>query len=259
MDWHVALAGLLIGLIVGFSGIGGSSLMLPVLVILFGVAPLIAVGTDLAYSVPTKIVGALIHTRQRTIRWDLVGWLTAGGIPASLAGVWLLSLARTALGQTELNDELKDGLGVLMIVIAATIVVSEFIRRNGKTREALAPLAINPAFVVGVGAVVGLLVSLTSIGAGSLTMVVLCLILPNIRLQELVGSDVAFAAIIIPFAALGHFELRTIDFSLTASLLLGSLPGVVIGSRLCGLLPDKWVRPAVAGVMVIAGSRLLLL
>jgi uncharacterized protein len=256
MDWHVALAGLLVGIAVGFSGVGGSALMMPVLVLLLGVQPLIAVGTDLAYSVPTKLVGMIVHWRQQTVRWKLVLLLCISGIPGAVLGIAFLTYIKRIVSLDVLNADLKHGLGVLMFLVAVVILAGQFIQSQRNKGKDWIPLRPHAPYIVVVGFVVGLLVSLTSIGAGSITMAVLCLVLPRMRLQELVGSNVAFAAIIVPIAAAGHFALGSINFPMTWSLLVGSIPGVIIGSRLCAVLPDKWVRPATAGVLALAGSRM---
>ena len=256
MDWHVALGGLLVGIAVGFSGVGGSALMLPVLVLMLGVQPLVAVGTDLAYSVPTKIVGSFVHGRQGTIRWKLVLLLCVGGIPGALAGLFAIGFVRQLVSVDTLNLYLKHGLGVLLIGVAALIFLNQYIqnrRAHGKKWVPLRPVA--PLLVL-TGVVVGFLVSLTSLGAGSIALPAMCLILPRMRLQELVGSGVAFAAIIVPIAAAGHFALGNVNIAMTLNLLIGSIPGVIVGSRLCAILPDNWVRPTTAAIMVLAGSRM---
>jgi uncharacterized protein len=256
MDWHVALAGLLVGTAVGFSGVGGSALMMPVLVLMLGVSPLIAVGTDLAYSVPTKIVGMFVHGRQKTVRWKLVLLLCISGVPGAILGITFLAYVKRLVSLDVLNTDLKHGVGVLLFAVALLIVAGQYIKSQRDKGKDWVPLRPHAPYIIVVGFIVGVLVSLTSIGAGSITMTALCLILPRMRLQELVGSDVAFAAIIVPIAAAGHFALGSINFPMTWSLLVGSIPGVIIGSRLCAVLPDKWVRPATAGVMVLAGSRM---
>jgi len=256
MDWHIALAGLLVGTAVGFSGVGGSALMMPVLVLMLGVQPLIAVGTDLAYSVPTKLVGMLVHWRQQTIRWKLVLLLAIGGVPGALGGIFLLGFVKTLIPLDALNLQLKHGLGVLLFIVAALIVLGQYIQSRREKGKNWVPLRPKAPWILGTGLIVGFLVSLTSIGAGSITMTLMCLVLPRMRIQELVGSDVAFAAIIVPIAAAGHWALGSINWAMTASLLVGSIPGVIIGSRLCGVLPEKIVRPATAVVMAFTGSRM---
>lgn len=254
MDYHVALAGLVVGTFVGLSGVGGSSLMMPILVLFLGVSPLIAVGTDLAYSVPTKLLGAIVHRRQGTVNVKLVILLCIGGIPGALLGLASLSFVKAHISLDELNLLLKHVIGALLIGIAVAIVAIQLISRQRSATWV--PLRPRAPIIVALGALVGFLVSVTSIGAGSITLTALALVLPRLRLQQLVGSDVAFAAIIVPIAAAGHFSLGSVSIPLTLSLLLGSLPGVYIGSRLCALLPIQYLRPAMAGVLALAGARL---
>ena len=255
MDYHVALGGLVVGILVGLSGIGGGSLMMPILVLLFRVSPLIAVGTDLAYSVPTKILGAIVHGRQHTVNFKLVLLLCIGGVPGAIIGILSLSYLKAHISLEELNSVLRRIIGVLLIAIAMTIIGIQLLSRQRPADWV--PLRPHAPIVIVVAFFVGFLVSITSIGAGSITLTALVMILPRMRLQDLVGSDIAFAAIIVPIAALGHFSLVSVNVPMTLSLLVGSLPGVFIGSRLCATLPVKYLRPALAGVMALAGTRLL--
>lgn len=255
MDYHVALGGLIVGVLVGLSGVGGGSLMMPVLVLLFRVSPLVAVGTDLAYSVPTKILGAVVHGRQQTVNWKLVLLLCIGGVPGAIIGILSLAYLKAHISLEALNALLRHIIGGLLIVIALTIIGVQLFSKKPPLNWV--PLRPRAPVVVVAAAIVGFLVSITSIGAGSITLTALVMILPRMRLQDLVGSDIAFAAIIVPIAALGHFSLGSVNLPMTLSLLIGSLPGVFIGSRLCATLPVKYLRPALAGVMALAGTRLL--
>ncbi|HXW51395.1 MAG TPA: sulfite exporter TauE/SafE family protein [Candidatus Acidoferrales bacterium] len=255
MDFHVALGGLIVGILVGLSGVGGGSLMLPVLVLLFRVSPLVAVGTDLAYSVPTKIFGAFVHGRQNTINWKLVLLLCIGGVPGALVGLASLGYLKSHISLDQLNALIKHLVGILLIVIAIIILVAALI--NKERVAGWVPLRPRAPIICSVAGIVGFLVAVTSIGAGSITLTALALLLPRMRLQHLVGSDIAFAAIIVPIAALGHLGLGSINWAMTGALLVGSIPGVYIGSRLCALLPIRYLRPAIAGVLVLAGAKLL--
>jgi len=254
VDYHIALGGLIVGTLVGLSGVGGGSLMLPVLVLLFRVSPLVAVGTDLAYSVPTKILGAIVHRRQETMNAKLVFLLCVGGIPGSVLGIASLSYLKAHISIDQLNLMLRHAIGILLILIAVAIIGVQLFSKQRPSGQPLRPRAV---LVVIVAFIVGFLVSVTSIGAGSITLTALVLILPRMRLQDLVGSDIAFAAVIVPISAVGHLTLGSINFPMTLSLLVGSLPGVYLGSRLCAKLPVKILRPAIAGVMALAGTRLL--
>jgi len=270
MDLRLALIGLLVGLCVGISGVGGSSLMTPLLILFLGIKPIVAVGTDLMYSVPTKVLGAIVHRKQGTVDRKVVFFLSLGGIPATLLGLAVLALLRARLSQAALNVTTKQGVGVLLFLVAVAILLTPLLRRTRHRGEGAArnrgPITTMTTMtwtraaegrLIGLGALVGFLVSLTSIGSGSITVPALYLLMPHLDLRRLIGSDVAFAALLLPAAALGQLQMGNVDLALSANLLLGSLPGVYAGSKLCGLLPDAWLRPAIAGVLIFAGSRLV--
>ncbi len=282
MDARLALIGLVVGVLVGISGVGGSSLMTPLLILVLRVNPLVAVGTDLAYSVPTKLLGALIHWRQGTVDRRLVAALCLGGLPGALLGLGLLVGLRAWLGLAALNGAIKHGVGALLLLTALAIVLTPLLARRHRgthphpaprpAAAATSPASAGGAFpspaaagwtpatrrrAVALGAVVGVLVSLTSIGSGAVAVPALVLLLPRLGLRRVVGSDVAFAAGLIPLAAAGHAGLGSVDVGLAANLLLGSLPGVFVGSKLCAGLPESWLRPVVAGTMLWAGASLV--
>jgi uncharacterized protein len=259
VDLRLALIGLVVGFVVGLSGVGGSSLMTPLMILFLGVKPLVAVGTDLAYSVPTKLLGAYVHRGQGTVDRRVVLYLCLGGLPAAVLGLLALALLRAYLGLDRLNMALKHGMGLLLLLVAVAILLTPL---RSRRRHQLPDTGISwtwatkgRAFVV--GALVGFLVSLTSIGSGSITVPALYILLPRLGLRRLVGSDVAFAALLIPVATVGHLQMGNVNLLLSLNLLLGSLPGVFIGSKLCARLPDIWLRPALAGTLLFAGSRLV--
>ena len=257
MDPRVAVIGLIVGLLAGFSGVGGSSVMTPLMILFLGVKPLVAVGTDLVYSVPTKLLGACVHRRQGTVEWRVAYSLALGGVPAAVCGLVTLHLLRTHLELSALNAVLKHGIGLLLFLVAVALVLAPLLPR-GMVKPSSLPWtpALRRRLVV-LGALVGGLVSLTSIGSGSITVPLLYVLLPHLALRRLVGSDVAFAAVLIPVAALGHLAMGTVNLALSANLLVGSLPGVYLGSKLCARLPETWLRPALAGVLLFTGSRLV--
>lgn len=261
MFTELVLAGLVIGVFIGVSGVGGGSIMTPVLMLVLGVNPLVAVGTDLLYSVPTKIFGAFLHAKQRTMDWRVVRALLLGGVPGVIAGVIVLYILRHTVDIRVLNAFVKRGVGIALIISAVSLVYGALMYRKaavvptGDTADSLTNRR-TPALAAS-GAVVGFFVALTSIGSGAITMPLLLLIAPFIGLRRLVGSDIAFAAFLIPVAAFGHITLGDVNYGIAGSLLLGSLPGVFIGSRVCKNLPEIWLRPAVAMVLVVAGSRLI--
>jgi uncharacterized protein len=259
MNASMVVVGLIVGLCVGMTGVGGSSLTAPILLLVFGVSPAIAVGTDIIYSVPTKILGTFVHWRKKTIDLRAVALLSAGGLPGVLVGLLIFAAARGRYDTKSLDALIRHGVGIALLVAAAALVFSSIIRARSPEREKDEPVVWGgslQARMIAIGFVVGIAVSLTSIGAGSLTLPLLYLIGPRLGLRRFVGSDIAFAAIILPFAAVGHFSMGNISIPVATSLLAGSIPGVYVGSQLAGSMPERILRPVVAVVLVAAGSRL---
>ncbi len=261
MDARLALIGLLVGLVVGFSGIGGSSFMTPLLILIMRVNPIVAVGTDLVYSVPTKLVGAWVHMRQGTVSKRVVLLLCLGGIPGAILGVSALGVVRAHIDAAALNLLAKRAVGVVLLVAAAMMALTPLLQRR-KSGDLVVPEASDlPAMpkgrLIGLGALVGILVSWTSIGSGSITLPALSLLLPRLGVRLRVGSDIAFAALLIPVAAAAQVGMGNVNLLMSGNLLIGSIPGVFIGSKLCRYVPEGWLRPTLAGVLVLAASRLL--
>lgn len=265
MIWHtfqpgVALVGLVVGAFVGISGVGGGSLMTPLLILFLGVHPAIAIGTDLVYSVPTKIVGALTHRRAGTIDGRLVKTLSFGGVPGAALGAVAVGFLRGHVPLTAFNAALRHAVGIALLVAAAFLLVRLFM---GQSEERATGKLVEPwngkypARFIAVGAAVGFCVSVTSIGSGAMTLPLLFALLPALSLRRLVGSDVAFAAFLLPVAALGAFFIGNVNVPLALNLIVGSIPGVIAGSYLCRTLPERFLRPGVAAVLVFAGTRLM--
>jgi uncharacterized membrane protein YfcA len=256
---ELVAVGFVIGTFVGVSGVGGGSIMTPILMLLLGVNPLVAVGTDLLYSVPTKILGAFVHARQRTIDWRIVRALLYGGLPGAMLGLVLMYAARHFVDAQILSLAVKRCVGVALFVSAGSLAFGALSYRGGRAAERPVQDIGRPraAVLAMCGGLVGFLVALTSVGSGSITMPLLLAIVPFVGLRRLVGCDIAFAAFLIPLAAFGHAALGDVNYPVALCLLVGSLPGVLVGSRLCGRLPQMWLRPAVAVVLVAAGSRLI--
>jgi uncharacterized membrane protein YfcA len=257
MSVSAAIVGLIVGLFVGLSGMGGGALLTPLLILAFGVNPLAAVGSDLVSSVPMKLVGAIAHFRQKTVDVRLVLLLSGGGVPGAIVGLAVLGRIQAVLGAHELDVIVGRTLGVALILAAIALAAGMIVRRNeavdaGETIPTPRLSVIVPA----IGFIVGIVVSMTSVGSGSLTLPLLFLIVPQLGLRRLIGSDVAFAAILIPVAAAGHWRLGNVNVPLVLSLLVGSVPGVLIGSRLCAVVPTRYFRPVLAGAMVFIGVRL---
>ncbi|MDQ6826910.1 MAG: sulfite exporter TauE/SafE family protein [Candidatus Eremiobacteraeota bacterium] len=259
VNFELVAIGFIIGGFVGISGVGGGSVMTPLLILVLRINPLVAVGTDLLYSVPTKILGAVVHSRQRTIDWAVVRALLAGGIPGVILGISLLFVLRYYFDFAHLTKLVREAVGFALFVSAISLICSVVFKRvqTLPVHDADKPTpAIAKRLYFG-GAIVGLFVALTSVGSGAMTLPFLLLIAPYVGIRRLIGSDIAFAALLIPLAAAGHWSLGDLNPPIALNLLIGSLPGVYVGSKLCKNLSEVWLRPAVAAVLVIAGSRLL--
>jgi len=226
------------------------------LILVVRLNPLTAVGVDLLYSVPTKLLGALVHWRQGTVNRMLLRRLILGGIPGAILGLLALAQLRHMLDQATLNAVIKHAVGVMLILVAVLMLSARLFTKSVKQKNNR-PLEERRRHVVGLGALVGFCVSVTSIGSGALTVPILILLLPGLGLKQVVGSNIAFAAVLVPISAAGHLGLGDVDLKVTVDLLLGSLPGVLIGSKLCDRLPEMWLRPAMAGILIWAGVVLV--
>jgi uncharacterized membrane protein YfcA len=258
MNLELILIGLLVGTIVGLTGVGGASIMTPLLVMALKVNPLVAVGSDLLYSVPTKLYGAYLHNRQGTVNWQVTRALLWGGIPAVLLGIALLFWLRNHVDIKVITLWTRHAIGFALFVAAAVLLIRPFIRSVGTAPADKRDITPGQrARLIAIGAVVGLIVTITSIGSGSVTLPLLTVALPGVGLSELIGSDIAYAAFLIPTAAAGRWTMGDVNLVLVANLLIGSLPGVYVGSKLCGKLDTRWLRPAVALTLAFVGTRLI--
>ncbi len=260
MDVRFTVAGLVVGALVGLCGIGGSSLLAPILIVVLGVNPLLAVGTDLIYSVPTKLLAAAMHGRQGTVDRGIVALLLAGGAPGAAVGLVLVAYLRAHVAIGQLNTAIKHGIGyAILVACAATVATYVLSRRHTRLEAAIDASTPRPpkGALVAAGVAVGVLVSMTSIGSGSVTLPLLLFLMPGASLRRLIGSEIAFGALLIPIAALGHWSLGNVDWNASLSLLFGSLPGAALGSRLSALVKDVWLRPIIIVILGFAGSRLI--
>jgi uncharacterized membrane protein YfcA len=255
VDPLVALAGFAVGTIVGISGVGGSALLAPLLVLVMGVPPVVAVGTDLVYGVPTKLLAAFAHARQGTVDRGVARWLILGGVPGALFGLAAFAAVRAHMSPAQMHSVVRHCIGIAILCACAAFVVLRFVRRPDA--PAAPGRAYRPAVVVAIGFAVGLVVALTSIGAGSLTLPLLLLAVPGVTIRRLIGAEIVLAAAIVPVAALGYIGFGDVDWRLSANLLIGSLPGVWLGCRLCALVSQAALQPLVIGLLAYAGVRLL--
>jgi uncharacterized protein len=258
MDWAYTVSGLVVGFIVGLTGLGGGSLMTPLLVLMFGIPPATAVGTDLLYASITKAGGVWVHNNKGNVNWKLVGWLAAGSLPASALTTGLLSTL-------ELRDELlstliSSVLGVALILTALAILFRGWFSRKSRERGSAGPVRserFTALATIITGVVLGVIVTISSVGAGAIGMVALLWLYPHLPSVRLVGVDIAHAVPLTAIAGLGHFYMGTVDFALLGSLLLGSLPGIYLGSHVSALFPDRVLRPTLACMLLLVGSRLM--
>jgi len=254
IDLPIALGGLIVGFLVGMTGVGGGALMTPMLVLIFGVEPLTAVSSDLVAAVIMKPIGGGVHMRRGTVKMDLVKWLMVGSLPCAFLGVVLLKLAGTG---PELQAHIKTGLGYALLVASACILARPLLtrRHRGGNAGEHVPVRIIPTILV--GALGGLIVGMTSVGSGSLMIVLLFLLYPRFRLSDLVGTDLVQAIPLVFSAALGHVLMGDFKMSLTGSILVGAVPGVYLGARLSSRAPDGILRPLL--VVALSASSLKLL
>ena len=254
MDLTLALAGLGVGIIVGLTGMGGGALMTPILVLFFGVPPVAAVSSDLAASAVMKPFGGWVHARRGTVRWRLVGWLCAGSIPAAFLGVLLLRL----LGDdAAIQHTIKVALGVALLLAAGGLMLKGWAGRRRGGDEPAAPIAVRPVPTVLVGVAGGLIVGLTSVGSGSLIIVALLALYPMLRANDLVGTDLLQAIPLVAAAALGHALFGDLHLDIAAAVLVGSIPGVLLGARISSRAPAGLIRAALVIVLLASAMKLL--
>lgn len=257
MDIAYTLAGFTVGAIVGLTGVGGGSLMTPLLVLLFGIHPSVAVGTDLLYAAITKAGGTVAHSVKGTVDWTVTRRLASGSIPASIVTLLLIGHCAPG-GLSGATGLIKFALGVALVLTAVAIVFRRGVQDFAKNRFGADP---NPkriaALTVLTGAVLGVLVSISSVGAGALGVTALFLLYPNLPTLRIVASDIAHAVPLTAVAGIGHWFLGSVDWALLASLIIGSLPGIWLGSHISTKIPDRVLRPILATMLVLVGSKLI--
>ena len=252
-DLALAAAGLLVGFTVGLTGMGGGALMTPLMVLFFKVNPLVAVSSDLLVSLIMKPVGGGVHLRRGTVRKDIVLWLCLGSIPSAFAGVLLLRL----VGDADIESVLRRALGIALLASAGAMILRARINARRAAGAALPPVVVNRPMTIAVGVLGGLLVGMTSVGSGSLMIVMLLFLYPGLTSSQLVGTDLIQAIPLVASATLGHILFGDVSIALTTSLLVGALPGVYAGARLSSRAPDRVVRPTLFVVLVTSGLKLV--
>ena len=248
-------SGFAVGALVGFTGVGGGSLMTPLLVLLFGIHPATAVGTDLLYAGVTKISGSAVHSFNNAIDWRVTRRLASGSIPASALALW--TLAHLGLDSKGTSAAITTTLGFALILTAVALLfrrrllkaAASFLDRRTDQEIAL--------FTVTLGAVLGVLVSISSVGAGAIGVTALLMLYPKMQTVRIVGTDIAHAVPLTLLAGAGHWFLGSVDWLLLVSLLSGSIPGIAIGSHFASRVPERVLRPLLAGTLALVGGKLM--
>jgi uncharacterized membrane protein YfcA len=275
VDYRISLVGLLIGFLVGLTGMGGGSLLAPIMILFFRIPPVWAVGTDIAYSTVTKALGSVVHIRQKNVNFKVALWLACGSVPATLLSVGLVQYIRKHYGAV-VNGVILHALGFTLVLVAVLLILKPFIlryfdqkRMDKQKKEALTgeisstersknwEKRYRPIVTAMVGAVVGFLVGLTSVGSGTLIIVSIAFLFPRLTSKELVGTDIFQAFMLLASGAIAYFVAGTINWPIVGMLLIGSLPGVYLGSKSSKFIPERYMRPVLATVLAISGLKLI--
>ncbi len=269
MDMMYSLSGFVVGLIVGITGVGGGSLMTPLLVFLFGFKPAVAVGTDLLYAAITKSAGVLVHHRtHNSVDWRIVRWLSSGSLPMAIGTLFVIKHFIDVGKET--TGIITYSLGVALILTATALLIRAAVLRLRGANVSIADKESTsynaarfstaweiPATIL-TGMVLGVLVTLSSVGAGALGTVALLFLYPGLSTLKIVGTDLAHAIPLTAVAGFGHWTLGNVDMVLLGSLLVGSIPGISVGSLFSARIPEQYLRPALASVLMLVGLKFVL-
>lgn len=278
MDYRISLIGLFIGFLVGLTGMGGGALLAPIMILILRVPPVWAVGTDITYSAVTKAVGSVVHFQQKSINranLKIALWLACGSVPATVFGVTMVQYIHKHYGDA-INGVIVHTIGFTLFLVAFLLIIKPFVMRHFERKQIedskkavlsgkIADPTVKtrweklyrPIVIILIGAIVGFLVGLTSVGSGTLIIVALTFIFPRLSTKELVGADIVHAVMLHIAGALVYMNAGTINWTIVGLLLIGSLPGVFLGSKLSKYIPDRFMRPILATVLVISGWKLI--
>ncbi len=254
IDPYIILGSAVVGLLVGMTGAGGGALMTPMLILLFGITPSAAISSDLVAAVVMRPFGAAVHLRAGTVNLRMVRWMVLGSVPAAFLGAYLLRL----LGNSKAAQQnIEVALGAALLVGATAMALRLVLdRRGGRRRSArIGELTVRPLPTIAIGIIGGVIVGMTSVGSGSLMIVLLLFLYPTIGANQLVGTDLTQAVPLTLAAALGALIFGHVEFGVTASLIIGSVPAVLVGSFLSSTVPDRYIRPAIAFVIFASGLK----
>ncbi len=252
VNWSYVLVGFIVGASTAYSGVGAGAITTPLLIFL-GVPVSNAIGSDLLFALGTRVVAMFAHIQKRTVQWSVLWRLSLGGLPGAIIGVWLSAYLHDHLDIAQLEHVLRIAVAIALLVSAAGIVFNRGLagEETGQTN------GLPTLKLASIGFFVGLTVSVTSIGAGSLTLPLLLLVAPVVALRRLVGTDLAFAVVVLVPSLLGHWQIGDVNIGIAASLLLGSIPGVLVGSHFVTRLPERWFRSALAILLVVVALFML--
>ena len=253
IDWGYVIAGFVVGWLVGLTGVGGGSLMTPILLLVFNVKAAVAVGTDLLYASITKTAGIFAHGKLGNIDWKIVGTLALGRVPVSF--ITTLYIGEYDTSSDALVSSIKFWLGLALLLTSLSVLFRHELMKSVKHDDIINPKLI-PALTLILGMVLGFMVTLTSVGAGALGVTALLLLYPKVHINKIVGSDIAHAVPLTLVAGLGHASLGTVDYGLLGTLLIGSIPGIWIGSHMTSVVGEHWVRNMLALILVYVGQKL---
>lgn len=263
MEFGYIISGFVVGMLVGITGVGGGSLMTPLLVFLFGFKPAVAVGTDLLYAALTKTGGVFVHhTSHKSVDWRVVTWMSLGSLPAAVATIFVIKHLITI--EKDVTGIITFTLGVALILTAIAVLVRSYVTRK-QIREIENSIISTGRFnkiqipaTVFTGIILGFLVTISSVGAGALGTLAILFLYPKMSTLKVVGTDLAHAIPLTAVAGFGHWTLGHVDFVLLGTLLIGSLPGIWIGSHISVKIPEKILRPLLAALLLLIGLKFVL-
>jgi hypothetical protein len=256
MDPAIIVFGLGIGLLVGMTGMGGASLMTPMLILVFGISPVTAIGTDIFYAAITKTVGGYQHLRLKTVHRGIAFWLAVGSVPSAIAGVWVIELLQRTYGEDLAKLVLGMLGGALLVVGVVTLLRSVFFKDVIAERSAMHLYRRHIAAAIITGVITGFVIGLTSAGSGTLIAISLIAIF-RLTPQRVVGTDIVHAAILLWAAGIAHWVGGNVDFALAGNILIGSIPGVILGTNLSVKAPQGFLRGSLAVVLIASGTTLI--
>ncbi len=254
IDPYIVLGSAVVGFLVGMTGAGGGALMTPMLILFFGVKPSTAISSDLVAAVLMRPVGAVVHMTKKTVNYSLVGWMVLGSVPSALLGAYVLHLLGNSKGA---EDNVQILLGAALLLGACAMVLRYGLdRRSGQARRGLiGQVVVRPLPTVAIGVLGGFVVGMTSVGSGSLMIVLLLFLYPVLGANQLVGTDLTQAVPLTLAAALGALAFGHVEFAVTTSIVLGSVPAVLVGSLISSRAPDRYIRPVITFVIFASGLK----